>query len=45
MARHKLSDAEKLRGAERALANRKTPQQFLPGLRRLRDRLRKKLLR
>jgi hypothetical protein len=33
MARHKLSAAETLRGLKKALANPKTPKQFLKSLR------------
>lgn len=31
--RHKLTLEEQIRGARKALANRKTPKQFLPSLR------------
>lgn len=43
MARHKLSKEDRLKGVERALANRKTPKQLRPGLERSRDRLREEL--
>jgi len=33
MARHKLSKEEQIRGLEKALANPKTPKQFLPSMR------------
>ena len=32
--RHKLSKAEQIRGIEKALKNRRTPKQFLPGMRK-----------
>ena len=43
MARRRLSDEELLRGAEKALRNRRTPKPLRAGIRKLRDRLRKKL--
>jgi len=33
MARHKLTLEEQIRGCEKALANPKTPKQFLPSTR------------
>ena len=45
MPRHRLTDRELLAGVERALANPKTPSNFRPGLRRLRDRLKDRILR
>jgi hypothetical protein len=33
MARHVLNTEEQIRGIEKALANPKTPKQFLPSLR------------
>ena len=41
--RHVLSVAERLKGTENALKNRKTPKQLRPGLRAYRDRLRAEL--
>jgi hypothetical protein len=40
MPKHTLSPEELLRGVEKALRSKKTPCQLLPGIRRLRDRLR-----
>lgn len=40
MARHTLSVDEQIRGAEKALANPKTPKQFLPSLRAKLEKLR-----
>lgn len=33
MARHRLTREEQIRGLEKALANPKTPKQFLPAMR------------
>ncbi len=32
--RHKLSKAEQIRGIQKALKNKRTPKQFLPGMRK-----------
>jgi len=34
MMRHKLSKAEQIRGIEKALKNKRTPKQFLSGMRK-----------
>jgi hypothetical protein len=43
MARHRLADREMLRGVLRALENSRTPKHLRPGLRRLRDRLQRRI--
>lgn len=45
MPRHRLTDSEMLRGVEKALASKKTPDHLRPGLRRLQQRLRRKVSR
>jgi len=39
MPRHKLNTEEQIRGIEKALANPKTPKQFLPNLRKRLEQL------
>lgn len=39
MPRHQLNAEEQIRGIEKALANPKTPKQFLPNLRKRLEKL------
>jgi hypothetical protein len=41
MARHKLTKAQKIRGLEKALKNRKTPKQFIPSMKKRLAKLRR----
>jgi hypothetical protein len=43
MAQHRLTDREMLRGVLRALESSRTPKNLRPGLRRLRDRLQRRM--
>lgn len=43
MARRRLSDGQMLKGVKRALANSRTPSNFRPGLRRLQQRLERRI--
>jgi hypothetical protein len=45
MGRRQLSEAEMLKGVERALASRRTPPQLRPALKRRAEDLRKRLRR
>jgi len=44
MARHTLTLEEQIRGIEKALANPKTPKQFLPAMRARLEQLKRRVL-